>query len=295
MSLSRFLPTDFDPALPVGILAGRGFYPALMVERMRRHGIPLRLVALDGETSPELIESFPREHRTLIKVGQLGRMLRAMESMECRYAIMVGQVRPGRLFKGLHPDFKAFRILRSLKQRNAETIYGAVIAEMESIGVHTLDARSFIDDQLAEPGIMTGGKVRIDPHTLDHGIFIATEVARLDIGQGVVVKRGTVLCTEDFDGTDAMLQRAGKYATRGKLLIKTVKPRQDYRIDVPVFGETTLRHMKEAKVEFAALAADRTILINKPAVIELARKLRIQLIGFEDGCTACTAQSSDPE
>ncbi|MCG8525558.1 MAG: UDP-2,3-diacylglucosamine diphosphatase LpxI [Opitutales bacterium] len=279
--ISEFLPPEYDANAPVAVLAGRGFYPKLMVDRIRKAGVPVRLISFVGETSDELIDQFDSAHHQKIKVGQVGKLLKTLQNMGCRYNVMVGQIKPSRLFGGIHPDLKAFRILQQLKVRNAETIYGAVVKEMEQIGVQTLDARAFIDDQLASPGLMTSGKWKLDDSTLEHGIRIANEIARLDIGQGIVVKNGTVLCVEEFNGTDEMLKRAANYKTSEKLFVKTVKPNQNYAIDVPVFGEKTIRSMVEGGVRHAALAVGKTIILDKKNVLELARKEKINLFGFE--------------
>ena len=280
MSLSKFLPDDFQSDQAIAVLAGRGNYPKIMVERIREKGVPVRMIAMEGETADELFESFPKDDRRRIKVGQVGKLLKYLLELDCKYNVMVGQIKPGRLFNGIHPDIKAFRILNSLKERNAETIYGAVVAEMEAIGVKTLDARVFIDDQLATKGAMTGGKLRVSEDTLQHGIKIANEIARLDIGQGVIVKRGTVLCVEEFDGTDSMLKRSARFDYKDKLFVKTVKPNQNFSIDVPVFGTTTIHSMIEGGVKIAALAANKTIMLDKQRVLELAEKEKVQIIGF---------------
>lgn len=280
MSLSRFLPSGYQPSDTIVILAGRGDYPKLMSDRMRSARISFGLIGFEGETSEELYYSFPEQNRHMIKVGQVSKTLKALQAQKARYAVMVGQIRPGRLFKGLHPDLKAISILGRLKERNAETIYGALVAEMNAIGVDVLDGRVFIDDQLASPGVMTGGKSKVESTTLEHGIRIANEIARLDIGQGVIVKQGTVLCIEEFDGTDSMLKRASKFDTKNKLFVKTVKPNQNFAIDIPVFGETTIQSMIEGGVSAAALSAGQTIMLHKERVIEAAIKAKIQLIGF---------------
>jgi len=127
---------------------------------------------------------------------------------------------------------------------------------------------------------MTGGKSKIDPDVLAHGIKIAKEVARLDIGQGVVVSRGTVLAVEGFEGTDAMLQRAGSFEARDPLFVKTVKPGQDYRFDVPVFGLKTLESLHAAGIRHAAIEADNTIVLDKPEVLTEATRLKVQLLGY---------------
>jgi len=278
-ALSRFLPADFDPARPIALIAGQGQYPIRVAAAIRRAGVPLRLIAFEEETPAELFASFPEAERRMLLVGQLGKALDTLEKFGAGYAIMAGQITPRRLFKGLHPDFKAARILFSLKRRNAETIFGALAREIAALGVTLLDARSFLDDELASEGPMTG-KFSVPDEFLQHGIHIAKEVARLDIGQGVVVRKGTVVAVEAFEGTDAMLRRAGEFKTDHLLFVKTVKPRQDYRFDVPVFGLRTLESMRDAGIEHAALETDNTIMLEKPRVIEQARAWKIQLFGY---------------
>ena len=153
--------------------------------------------------------------------------------------------------------------------------------EIEDLGVHLLDARSFLDDHLATSGCMTGKKFPIDADYLAHGVQIAKESARLDIGQGCVVRKGTVLAVEAFEGTDAMLRRAGEFKSDEALFVKTVKARQDYRFDVPCFGLKTLETMREAGLTAAALETHRVILLDKPAVLAQAKSWGIHLLGFE--------------
>lgn len=277
---SAFLPATFDARRPITLIAGRGHYPILTAAAIRRAGVPLRLVAMDDETSPELIASFPASERITLNVGQVGKMLTALKDFSSGYALMAGQVKPKKLFHGLTPDLKAAQILFSLKRRNAETIFGAIAQEIEKIGVTLLDARAFLDDHLATAGPMTGAKLPTDDEYLQHGIHIAREIARLDIGQGCVVRKGTVLAVEAFEGTDDMLRRAGTFKTDETLFVKTVKPRQDFRFDVPVFGLQTLATMKEAGLSAAALEAGKVIILDKPAVLQQAKAQKTVLLGF---------------
>ena len=269
--LSAYLPPQFDPRRPVALIAGQGLYPKLIAAAVRRAGVPLRLVAFEEETPPDLYGSFAEADRRLIKVGQLGRMLKGLREMEAGYALMAGQITPRRLFKGLHPDLKAARILFSLKRRNAETIFGAIAREIEDLGIGMLDARSFLDDQMASAGCMTGRSFPVDREYVDHGLHIARECARLDIGQGCVVRKGTVLAVEGFEGTDEMIRRAGGFKAEGALFVKTVKAHQDYRFDVPCFGLRTLETMREVGIHAAALEAGRVIMLDRPAVISQAK------------------------
>jgi DUF1009 family protein len=278
--ISRFLPDDFNPEQSIAVIAGKGIYPEITVASIRKAGLSVKLIGFEEETKPELIESFSPDDRKIIKIGQLGKMLKTLTAFEVGYAIMAGQVTPKKLFKGLHPDLKTATILLKLKRKNAETIFGAIASEIENIGVQQLDARSFIDDQLADNGPMTRTAKTAEQSYLEHGIEIAREIARLDIGQGVVVRKGTVLAVEAFEGTDPMLQRAGTFKADQMIFVKTVKARQDYRFDVPVFGLRTLEVMKECSIQTAALEAGNTIILDKEAVIAQANAWKMEILGF---------------
>ena len=278
--MSRFLPENFDTTRPLAIIAGQGSYPILLAERARKAGIHICLIELGGETSPDLISSFPENQRSTVKVGQVGKLLKELKNFNAGYAVMAGQVTPGKLFRGLHPDLKAIRMLAGLDRKNAETIFGAIGEEIEKAGVHLLDARVFMDEDLAEEGVMVKGKEKIDPKNLAHGIEIARENARLDVGQGVVVSRGTVLAVEAFEGTNSMLERAGKFGAKNCLFVKLGKPKQDTRFDVPVFGLQTLEAMKGAGIKNAAIEAGSVLLLNKKEVIREAQRVGTSLLGI---------------
>lgn len=283
ISPSRFLPASFTSSGGVVLIAGQGSYPRLTARRIHEAGLPLRLIALKGETPGDLIDSFAEEDRRIVKVGQIGKLVKALREFECRYVVMVGQVRPTRLFGGLHPDLRAIRILASLGERNAATIFGAVVREVESAGCEVIDARAFLDDDLADEGLLTGGKQTCDPEHLAHGIRIARECARLNIGQGAVVRKGTVLAVEAFEGTDEMLRRGGSFKTDRKIFVKIPHPDHDFRFDVPVFGPATLETMREAGIGTAALAADRTVILDKENVLAAASRAGIEILGFPPG------------
>jgi DUF1009 family protein len=277
---SAFLPANFDPRRPLVLIAGQGIYPVLITRAARAAGITVKLIGFEEETLPDLVAAFAETDRRVIRVGQLGAMLKALRDFKAGYALMAGQITPRRLFKGLHPDLKATKILFSLKRRNAETIFGAIAEEIAAIDITLLDARSFLDDQLASAGCMTSRRFPIDEEYLQHGIQIARECARLDIGQGCVVRKGTVLAVEAFEGTDEMLRRAGGFKTAEALFVKTVKTRQDWRFDVPCFGLRTLETMREAHLTAAALETGKVIILEKSAVLDQARTWGISLFGF---------------
>ena len=276
---SKFLPDEFE-SQPIALIAGKGLYPILMAERIRSAGIPLRLISFIGETEQSLIEATAKSDHLQVKVGQLGKLLKSLKKFGCKYAVMAGQISPKRLFHGLHPDLKALAILNSIKIKNAETIFGAIAAEIEATGIQMLDARSLLDDQLASEGLMTAGKLKVSIEYIEHGIHVAKGITELDIGQGAVVRKGTVLAVEAYEGTDPMLKRAGSFKTDGLVFVKTVKRKQDYRFDVPVFGERTLEVMMESGIQTAALEVGRVIMLDKMRLLEKAAKLGIELIGY---------------
>jgi len=281
MSISAFLKPTFDPSGNLVIVAGRGRYPFLSATRAARHGLSLHLVALRGETDPELSGAVTWASETEIKVGQIGALIRHLKTINAASVLMVGQVTPGKLFRGLHPDLKAVRLLAGLKERNAHTLFGAVVSEIEDAGVAVLDARSFLDEELVRPGPLARGKPGLSEDQIAFGIQKARQVAALDIGQGLVVNKGTVLAVEGFEGTDAMLRRCREFVSDQKLFVKVAKPEHDFRFDVPVIGPRTLESLSEGGISIAALEAGRTLLLDREALLAEAGRRKIHLFGFE--------------
>lgn len=279
--ISKFLPTDFDKSAKIAILAGKGAYPSLLKDRLDAAGIPNALMAFEGETAPELWEKFDGSQRACANVGQLGHLLKNLKKVGARYAIMAGQITPKKLFKGMKPDLKAILVLATLKRKNAETIFGAIADQLQKIGVDMLDARAFLDDSLAPKGFFCGANMKnILPEHIEHAMHIARECARLDIGQGCVVSRGTVLAVEAFEGTDAMLERAATFGAKDCIFAKTVKPNQDYRFDVPVIGERTMRKLAAADIKNVVVEADKVIVLEKDKVKKLAEENGIRILGI---------------
>lgn len=279
--ISKFLPTDFDKSAKIAILAGKGAYPSLLKDRLDAAGIPNALMAFEGETAPELWARFDDSQRACANVGQLGHLLKNLKKVGARYAIMAGQITPKKLFKGMKPDLKAILVLATLKRKNAETIFGAIADQLQKIGVDMLDARSFLDDSLAPKGFFCGANMKnILPEHIEHAMHIARECARLDIGQGCVVSRGTVLAVEAFEGTDAMLERAATFGAKDCIFAKTVKPNQDYRFDVPVIGERTMRKLAAADIKNVVVEADKVIVLEKDKVKKLAEENGIRILGI---------------
>jgi DUF1009 family protein len=275
--VKSFLPTNFEKErVVITIIAGRGEYPVLLADRVMAQGIRCNLIALEGETAPELFERFSEKNRVKVHVGQLGKVLKILKNFETTDVLLAGQIRPMRLFSDLRLDWRALCLLRKIKERNADTIFSTICEQIEKIGMRVLDARSFMDADI----VVRSEKFPLKGHVVAYGIYIASEIARLNIGQSVIVKNGTILYVEGFDGTDAMIRRAQNLKLDGMLFVKTSKPHHDFRFDVPVFGIQTLALMKESGIHFAALEADRTIILNQGMVLQRAEKLGIKIFGY---------------
>jgi DUF1009 family protein len=269
------------PTLPaLFLIAGSGLYPRLVLQGARAAGVPrIALAAFQGETDPTLAAE--ADSVVWLKVGQLGKLLQAAQQAACPQALMAGQLAPSNLFN-LRPDFRALVILARLKQRNAETLFGAVAAELDRVGVSVLPATTYMEAHLATEGTMAGPRLKPrHREDLEYGFRIAKEVSRLDIGQTVVVKNGTVLAVEGFEGTNECLRRGGALGRGDATMVKVSKPDQDLRFDVPVIGEITLTTASEAGLRRLGVEAGRCLLLNRPAVLRRANDLGLTLYGIE--------------
>lgn len=269
-----------DPARrdPLAIIAGNNRYPFLLAEAARKEGVPsIRVIAFENETDPTLAQLV--DEMVWLRVGQLGKMLKQLTAWGARRAIMAGQIAPKNLFD-LRPDFRALFILAKLKERNAETLFGAIAEEMAGVGVTLLPATTYLEHLLAPAGHIGGPKPgRSALADSEFGLRIAKESSRLDIGQSVVVKKGTVLAVEAFEGTDECIRRGGQLGRGGATLCKVSKPRQDFRFDVPVIGTRTLETCAEAAVTTIVVEAGTTLLLDREAVLALAAQKKITLLG----------------
>jgi DUF1009 family protein len=213
-----------------------------------------------------------------MRVGQLNRLLKFFSQNKVHDAIMAGQIAPKNLFD-LRPDWKALLLLGKLKQRNAESIFVAIADELAKVDVDLLPATTFLEDSIAPVGLIAGGKLsRREEEDVDLGWKIAKEMARLDVGQTVIVKNGTVVAVEAFEGTNDAIRRGGGLAREAAVMIKVAKPNQDMRFDVPVIGVETIRIAAEAKLRVIAVDAGKTLLLERDAVVNLADRSKISIV-----------------
>ena len=265
------------PLHALGIIAGNGVYPRLLADGARRAGVEkIVAAAFTGETDPTL-----EQHVDLVewmRVGQLGRLLKFFRSQGIQHAIMAGQIAPKNLFD-LRPDLKALMLLGKLKERNAESIFAAIADELAKIEVDLLPATTFLEDSLASLGLIAGPKLSPrQEHDVELGWNAAKEIAGLDIGQTIIIKNGTIVAVEAFEGTNEAIKRGGTLAREDAVMIKVSKPSQDMRFDVPVIGVETVRIAAESRVRVIAVEAGKTLLLERDAVIALANSSKISVV-----------------
>jgi UDP-2,3-diacylglucosamine hydrolase len=262
---------------PLGIIAGNGVYPRLLAEAARRAGVKKIVAAAFTDETDERLAALVDEIHWM-RVGQLGKLITCFRNAGVANAIMAGQITPKNLFD-LRPDWKTLLLLARLKRRNAESIFAAIGDELKNSGITLLPATTFLDDCLAPAGIIAGRKLsRREEDDVTFGFEIAREVSRLDIGQTVVVKNGTVLAVEGFEGTNEAIKRGGALGGKNAIMVKVAKPSQDMRFDVPVIGVATIAVAAEANLRVIAIEAGRTLLLEKEAVIESAARANISLV-----------------
>jgi hypothetical protein len=261
----------------LGIIAGNGVYPKILAAAARKAGIK-RIVAAAFTVETDPLIDKQADIVEWLRVGQLGRLLKFFREQKVHQAIMAGQIAPKNLFD-LRPDVKALVVLAKLKQRNAESIFRAIADELKKIDVDLLPATTFLEDQLASKGLIAGTKLsRAEEEDVDLGWKVAKEIARLDIGQTVIVKNGTVLAVEAFEGTNDAIKRGGSLAREGAVMIKVAKPNQDMRFDVPVIGVETIKVAAEAKIRVIAVESGKTLLLERDKVVDLAQQAKISIV-----------------
>src|SRR5687768_1187418 len=229
------------PPNALGIIAGNRSLPIALAREARAAGVA-RLVAVgfEGETNSELANLV--DEMVWLKVGQLNKMIEAFASRGISQCVMVGQIAPKNLFD-LRPDLRAMGLLLRLKEKNAHSIFGAIADELNKEGVELIEATPWLKPLMPAAGFRLGPKLSKEQQAdVDFGFQIAKEISRLEIGQIVVVKNGTVLAVEGFEGTDQCLRRGGELAGKdgGSVAVKAARLNHDMRFDIPCIGPQTL-------------------------------------------------------
>ena len=263
----------------IGMIAGNGIYPAIFARAARTAGVE-RLVAacFPNETEP-VIEDLV-DLVCWMRIGQLTKMIKFFRQEGIHRAVMVGQIAPGNLFD-LRPDMRTLMLLGRLKERNAESIFAGIAGELAKDGIELIAATTYLEDLLPDPGHVCGPMP--DKRLEDEAMFgfrIAKETSRLDIGQTVVVRRGTVLAVEAFEGTNATIRRGGELGRGKAVVVKVSKPDQDVRFDVPCIGPETIKVASEAGVSAIVIEAGSTLLLDQEQIESLAKELRVTVFAY---------------
>ena len=265
----------------LGIIAGNGVYPAELARSARSQGVSrIVAVAFRRETRPE-IEALVDEV-TWLPVGRLQALLDTFAGSGVRQVVMVGQISPTHLFRA-RPDRLMREVLGGLRERNAHTIFGAVGDRLADIGIELKPASLFMEAAMPDAGVLTKrGPSEAELADIQLGVRVARATSELDIGQTVVIKKGTILAVEAFEGTDITIKRAGRLGGAGSVVVKWSKPGHDVRFDIPVIGKKTLRILKKSRVSALALQAGRSILLEREHVVAAADQEGITILVVDE-------------
>jgi len=263
-----------------GLIAGNGKFPFLVLEGAKKQGVSLSVVAIKEETDPRIEEVAKKV--IWVGIDQLGKMISFFKNEGVSKAIMAGQVKHVQIFSGALPDLRMLKMLFGLKQRNTDSLIGAVADELAKDGIELIDSTFFIQDQLAQEGVLTRRQPdKTEQENIEYGLKIANEIARLDLGQTIVVRAKACVAIEAMEGTDAVIRRAGELA-KGKLtVVKVAKPNQDMRFDVPVVGVPTIKTMMEAGASCLCLTAGKTLMFDRKEMIALADEKKIAIVAVK--------------
>jgi len=265
----------------LGLIAGNRTLPLEFARQARASGVRrLVAVAFEGETDPALASLV--DEIVWLKVGQLSKMIGAFTQRGVKQCVMAGQIAPRNLYD-IRPDLRAMAVLLRLKHKNAQTIFGAISDELKKEGVELVDATPWLKPLMPGAGFHLGPKLSSGQRAdTEFGFSIAKDISRLEIGQTVVVKNGTVLAVEGFEGTDKCLARGGELAGEdgGAVAIKVTRANHDMRFDIPCLGLQTVETCAAARIAVLALETDKSLLLEQEACAALAKRHNITIMAM---------------
>jgi hypothetical protein len=272
----------------LGLIAGNGKFPLLVLDAARSKGMQVIVVAIREEASSE-IEHHGAAAVHWLSLGELSKLIETFKSEGVRQAIMAGQVKHRQIFSSIKPDWRLAKLLLSLTTRNTDSLIGAVGKVLGDEGITLISSTALLDPMLASEGVMTErGPSDSEQTNITYGRAVAQHLSRFDIGQTVVIAEAACVAVEAMEGTDATIQRAGEIMTsfakgpstlsRALTVVKVAKPNQDMRFDVPVVGPHTIETMKQAGAGCLALDAGRCLMLDKEAVLAAANEASICVV-----------------
>jgi UDP-2,3-diacylglucosamine hydrolase len=264
----------------LGLIAGNGRFPFLLVEAARARGLDVVVAAIKEEAFPEIGEVGAAAVHWL-SLGELSKLIETFKREDVHRAVMAGQVKHKQIFSSIKPDWRLAKLLLSLRTRNTDALLGAVAKVLGDEGITLESSTSFLEPLLAKAGVPTGrAPTEEETKNVQYGRAVARHLAQYDIGQTVVVAEAACIAVEAMEGTDATIERAGHLMrsltgsastlSRALTVVKIAKPNQDMRFDVPVIGVKTIEVMRAAGATCLALDAGKCLLLDGEDVVEAA-------------------------
>lgn len=279
-------------ALKLGLIAGNGRFPFLLLEAARAHGLSVVVAAIKEETEPEMdaraaADAGVRVH--WMSLGELSKLIETFRAEGVSRAVMAGQVRHKQIFSSIRPDWRLAKLLLNLRTRNTDMLLGAVAKVLGDEGIELISSTAYLEPLLATAGTMTRrGPSDHELKDVEYGLGVARAIAGYDLGQTVVIAAQACVAVEAMEGTDATIARAGELVrglgdeeatlSRRLTVVKVAKPNQDMRFDVPVVGVATIRTMRAAGATCLCVEAGRTLLFDREAMVAEANAAEIALL-----------------
>jgi UDP-2,3-diacylglucosamine hydrolase len=279
----------------LGLIAGNGRFPFLLVDAARAHGTPVVVAAIKEETDPkinEIASTDPGVSVHWLSLGELSRLIETFHQEGITRAVMAGQVKHKQIFASIRPDWRLAKLLLSLRTRNTDMLLSAVAKVLADEGIELISSTTYLEPLLARPGVLTSRSPNEQEQVdISYGRNLGRAIAGYDIGQTVVVASQTCVAIEAMEGTDAAIERAGDLMKslegdastldRSLTVVKVAKPKQDMRFDVPVIGVRTIEVMIEARATCLALDADKTLIFDLDKVLSKANDCGIAIVALE--------------
>lgn len=277
-----------SPTQKLGLIAGNGKFPFLIVDAARAQGLDVVVAAIKEETFPE-IETSGATSVHWLSLGELSKLIETFKNEGVRRAVMAGQVKHKQIFSSIKPDWRLAKLLLSLRTRNTDALLGAVAKVLGDEGIALESSTAFLEPLLARPGVLTKRPPSDEERkNIDYGRAVARHLAQYDIGQTVVVAESTCVTVEAMEGTDATIERAGQIMrslegdastlSRALTVVKIAKPNQDMRFDVPVIGVKTIEVLGAAGATCLAIDAGRCLLLDGDTIAQVADAATISIV-----------------
>ena len=276
----------------IGLIAGNGKFPFLVLDAARAAGYQVVVAAIREEAFPE-IEDWGAASVHWLSLGELSKLIEIFQREGVTRAIMAGQVKHKQIFSAIRPDWRMAKLLLSLATRNTDSLLGAVAMVLAEEGITLENSTWLLEPLLGMPGVLThrspGEQER---RNIDYGRVVARQLGKHDIGQTVVIAESACVAVEAMEGTDATIERAGRIMasmrgeastfSRALTVVKIAKPNQDMRFDVPVIGLRTIEVMRAAGATCLALDAGKCLLLDRERLLDAANAAGIAVVADQE-------------